>query len=129
VSELDVISINTETLKLFGAIFALFISTIAVEFRIADFINSKRDNFPKRRQGKLNTLGECYDWCWGYVLGLIINFTFLAVALKLKNLTENTEFSTIGLLVFIFYSVNLVLWILGFIIDMLRIMFPGQNRE
>ena len=72
-------TVDIELLKLIGAAFALIVSTATVQFKIADFINAKRDAFPGRPKGPLSTLGEIYDWAWGYAIGILVNLVFLGL--------------------------------------------------
>lgn len=71
--------------------------------RIAEFINKKRDRFPKRNVGKLPAFSEFYDWSWGYVLGIVINALFAYITWRLvKELDRNglDKFLLIGQLLF-----------------------------
>lgn len=118
---------DVELLKLLAAAFALVVSTATVQFKVADFVNKKRDEFPQRPKGCLPKIGEVYDWLWGYVLGIGINIVFFVVARALRDATKSTQFALIGDLLYWLYLVNLVLWVLGWIIDAFRLGFPGKK--
>ena len=118
---------DIELLKLLAAAFALLVSTATVQFKIADFVNKKRDEFPQRPKGCLPTIGEVYDWLWGYVLGILINILFFVVAGALRDATKSTQFSLIGNLLYWLYLVNLAGWVLGMIIDALRLALPAKK--
>jgi hypothetical protein len=122
------LQVDIEMLKLLGAIFALFVSTVTVEFTIAAFVNSKRDSFPNRRLGRLSTVGEFYDWLWGYVLGLFVNIVFFLVASYVHSVTRQTAYSVMGAWVYWTYFLNVVLWGGGFILDGIRLLHPGAKR-
>ena len=123
------LQVDVELLKLLATVFALFVSTVTVEFRIAAFVNSKRDCFPDRRLGQLSTVGEVYDWFWGYLLGLFVNVVFLLVAHQVHLLTRESDYTAIGDWVYRLYLLNVILWAGGFIIDALRLAFPGAKRD
>ena len=123
------LDINIELLKLLGAVFALVVATATVQFRIAQFINTKRDEFPKRRTGALSAVGEVYDWLWGYLLGIMVNATFFYVAIAIRDSTSHTDFATIGELVCWLYRINLIGWVVGLMIDAFRLGFPGKERS
>ena len=123
--------INMELLKLLAAVLALVVSTVTIQFKIADFINKKRDGFPNRRVGRLSTAGEIYDWCWGYFLGIAINGLFAYITWRLKDelgKKELDQFILIGWFVFIGYVGNTALWVGGLVIDFLRLISPGPKR-
>lgn len=121
-------TVNIELLKLLGAIFALVVSTATVQFKIADFVNKKRDDSPERRKGRLSTFGEIYDWAWGYVLGILVNSMFFVIAIVLRKTTICTQFALIGTALFVLYLVNLIGWVAGFVIDGFRHKYPGEKR-
>ena len=121
--------VDAELLKLLAVVFALFISTVTVEFRIAAFINDKRDRFPDRRVGMWCTFGEIYDWFWGYLLGFVFNFLLFLVAHQIHRLTLGSEYAIIGKCVYWLYLLNVIFWGVGFIIDAIRLLFPGLKRE
>jgi hypothetical protein len=123
------LQVDIELLKLLATVFGLFVSTVTVEFTIAAFVNGKRDSFPNRRVGRLSTVGEFYDWLWGYVLGLFVNIVFLLIALHVRAITRDTAYSAIGAWVYWTYLLNLVLWSGGFVIDGLRLRFPGASPK
>jgi len=114
-------TIDIELLKLPGAVLLLVVSTATVQFKIAEFINEKRDKFPERREVEWSTTGEKFDWLWGYGLGILVNILFLIVAIYLLIEIICTPFWPIGVFLFVLYLVNLVAWIVGFIIDRKRI--------
>lgn len=121
---------DTEMLKVFGTAVALLVSTATVQYKLSEFINDKRDKYPDRRIGKFVSFSEFYDWLWGYLLGIFVNVIFLLIACKIKKVTSGRELSLIGLFVFIFYLGNVGLWIIGMVIDFLRMfLFPGQERQ
>jgi hypothetical protein len=123
---------DAEALKLFGAIFALFISTMTLEYTLASFINKKRDEFPNRRTGNWNTFGEIYDWIWGYILGIGVNFIFLVIAYhvyRFTQISELSEFSLLGYFLLVFYCINFALWFMGAIFDGFRLKYPGVKQE
>ena len=121
---------DTEMLKVFGTTVALLVSTATVQYKLADFINAKRDKYPDRRVGKFVSFGEFYDWLWGYLLGIFVNVIFLLIACKIKKITSGQELSLIGLFLFIFYLGNVGFWVIGLAIDGLRMLrYPGQERQ
>ena len=118
---------DTEMLKVFGTTVALLVSTATVQYKLADFINAKRDKYPDRRVGKFVSFSEFYDWLWGYLLGIFVNVIFLLIACKIKKITSGQELSLIGLFLFIFYLGNVGFWVIGLAIDGLRMLrYPGR---
>ena len=45
-------TLEWEMLKIFGSTLALIVSTAMLQYKLADFINAKRDKYPNRRKGK-----------------------------------------------------------------------------
>lgn len=123
-------TLDVEMLKVFGTAVALLVSTATVQYKLSDFINAKRDKYPDRRVGKFVSFSEFYDWLWGYLLGIFVNIIFLLIASKIMKITSGQELSLIGLFLFIFYLGNVGFWVIGMVIDGLRMfLYPGQERQ
>lgn len=96
---------------------------------MAEFINEKRDKYPERRKGKIVGFSEFYDWLWGYLLGLSVNFIFLLIAYEIKNITKGHPLENFGLCLYIVYMGNMLFWFGGLIIDLFRILkYPGGKK-
>jgi hypothetical protein len=113
---------DNEQLKLLAAALGLVISSVTVQFTIATFVNKVRDEFgEKKKTGGLITFSERFDWFWGYALGIVFNIVFFIVAGIVEKQTASTGYAPFGLFLWWLYFVNLVLWVVGMIIDGLRI--------
>lgn len=123
-------TLEWEMLKIFGSTLALIVSTAMLQYKLADFINAKRDKYPNRRKGKFVSFSEFYDWLWGYSLGIFVNVIFLSIAYRIKLVTNGQELSVVGLLLFVFYLGNVGFWVIGLVIDGLRMLrYPGLERQ
>ena len=121
---------DLEQLKLLAACLALVISTASVEFTIATFVNKVRDEFHEKRTGAWCSLSEYYDLAWGYGLGIAFNFLFYKIAVLIESQTANSAFRGLGQLIWWLYLLNLIAWIIGVVIDGLRLRcWPGTKSE
>ena len=121
-------SFDAEQLKLLAAALALVISTATVQFSIATFVNKVRDEFHQKRIGRWCFLSETYDLLWGYSLGVAFNIVFFVVADIVQGQTVRTQFARFGSFLWWLYLGNLIAWIVGMIIDLVRVTcFPGTK--
>ena len=119
---------DTEQLKLLAAALALVISTATVQFNIASFVNKVRDEFHDKRIGGWCRFSEYYDLLWGYFLGIAFNVVFFIVADIMQRQTSSSPYSAFGSFLWWMYLVNLIAWIVGMIIDFLRVQcWPAKK--
>ena len=121
-------TIDMENIKLFGTALALLISTVTVQFRLAEFINKIRDQHPNDK-GIFIRFSERYDWLWGYFLSLGANWIFLMIAYNLKTATINNELSLFGRSLYWLFLGNMLFWVGGFFIDGIRIFKKYSDQK
>ena len=117
---------DNDALKLLGAALALVISTATAQFTIAGFVNKVRDECHHKRSGRWCFFSEIYDLLWGYAMGIVFNVVFFLAARIVEHQTANTQYHFFGSFLWWLYLVNLIAWIAGIVIDLLRVFcFPG----
>lgn len=120
---------DIELLKLLAAALALVISTATVQFSIATFVNKVRDDFHDKGTGGWVKFSETYDLLWGYALGVAFNIVFFVAAGIVQEQTVNTNYAWFGRYLWWLYLINLIAWIVGMLIDILRILlWPGTKQ-
>lgn len=123
-------SFDIEALKLLGAALALVVSTATAQFTIASFVNKVRDEFHQKRSGRWCYFSEIYDLLWGYGLGIVFNIIFFVAAGIVRDQTANTQYASFGSFLRWLYLVNLIAWMVGIVIDLVRILLcPGTEKS
>ena len=110
------IAVSLDFIKVYILVIGLFISSVTIQFKMADFINKTRNSAKKTIIGR-HRFSLYFDWFWAYSLSIATGIVFTFISWELHSQIGDDQHTTILTMVKWLFLINVIFWSVGFLLD------------